>query len=198
MWECLKIRANKSLKQTIKPRRKRNYFFSYVLGDQIKIDSVNSKLSETLQIYNQDFKSISKFNTLLKFNLNRLSTQMNIMTLVGKSMQDNLIISSALTRKDPERLSHTINILSHLSRLVNVIVQSGMNNLLIELQSALMNKQTNCVFDEENRCLVNLYLTISSDKQLQLHKTLKTLIKHVYFKIVCEPLKIRHFIMGTP
>ena len=91
VWECLKIWANnnKSLKQTnkqtTKPRRKRNDFFSYVLREQIKIDSVNNKLSETTQICNQDFKSISKFNNLLKSNLNRHSTQINTMTLGGKA-----------------------------------------------------------------------------------------------------------------
>ena len=76
-------------------------------------------------------------------------------------MQNNLIIYSVLARKDAERLSHTINILSHLSRLENVIVQSGMKNLLIEIQSALMNKRL-IVCLMKNRCLISSYLTISS------------------------------------
>ena len=52
-------------------------------------------------------------------------------------MQDNLEISSVLTRKDSEKLSHTINILMHLARLKSVLMQSGTDEILTELKNAI-------------------------------------------------------------
>ena len=75
VWNCLTTWARHYYKQELqqKPRKKRDKaFFSYLLGDQVKIDSINSKLAKTLKIYNDDFKGINRFTTLTKSNMNRL------------------------------------------------------------------------------------------------------------------------------
>ena len=67
VWSCFMDWSTPS------PRSKRNSeFLSFLLRDGEQIQNVNSKLEKTISAYNSDFEKMSKYNKVIRKNMNWL------------------------------------------------------------------------------------------------------------------------------
>ena len=101
-WRCFLAWGAK----TSRPKRN-SELLSFLLGDAEEIGNVNSKLSQSIETYNQDFAKISRFNKVMRRNMNTLGQRVRNISATEQEFHQNLIISSVQAARSSNQIQHS-------------------------------------------------------------------------------------------
>ena len=160
---------------------------SWAFGEGQRIDSVSNTMSSALKKYNENFQNLNTHEMKIDYNINSLSKITANITRYEQQLHTSNLISSVLSQQNFKRLFNSLKMSNHLKELEYILSKAGIDQLLVNLNNALLNINPMCVI-RDNLCVTHRYLTQAADRgSVLLHKVSSELTRSLTAITTCLP-----------